>query len=101
MMISQYSRADSPFPLPISHRFSHAEGAMTTPMKNNIPYEQIENGALLLELLRESPTWEQLCERYAYANPADLTNSNTMRLRNKLLEMRDLGLISFDAEETA
>ncbi len=74
---------------------------MKTPMKNNIPYEQIENGALILELLRESKTWEELCGRYAYADPAQLMgNTTTMTLRNKLLEMRDLELISFEDEET-
>lgn len=74
---------------------------MTTPMKNNIPYEQIENGALILVLLRESRTWEELCGRYAYANPAQLMgNTTTMTLRDKLFEMRDLGLISFEDEAT-
>lgn len=73
---------------------------MTSPIKYNIPYEQVENGALILLLLRECGTWEELCDRYAYADPADLTNTNTMMLRDKLLQMRDLGLISFEAEET-
>jgi len=70
-------------------------------MKNNIPYEEIENGALILRLLRESKTWEELCGRYAYADPAQLkTNTTTMTLLNKLFDMRDLGLISFMDEET-
>lgn len=74
---------------------------MKTPMKNNISYEQIENGALILLLLRESKTWEELCGRYKYADPAQLMgNTTTMTLRDKLLEMRDLGLISFEDEET-
>lgn len=72
-----------------------------TPMKNDIPYEQIENGALILLLLRESKTWEALCGRYAYADPAQLMgNTNTMMLRDKLLEMREVGLIRFEEEET-
>lgn len=70
-------------------------------MENNIPYEQIENGALILLLLTKSKTWEELCGRYAHANPAKLrTNTNAMTLRDKLIEMRDLGLISFKDEET-
>jgi hypothetical protein len=74
---------------------------MTTSMKNNIPFEQIENGALILQLLRESKTWEELCGRYAYADPEQLMgNTATMLLRDKLLEMRDIGLISFEDEET-
>ena len=74
---------------------------MEYPMKNNIPYEEIENGALILLLLRESNTWEELCGKYAYADPAHLMgNTNAMTLRNKLLEMRELGLISFEDEET-
>jgi hypothetical protein len=73
---------------------------MEYPTTNNIPYEEIENGALILLLLRESKTWEQLCQRYEYANPGDLQNTNTFTLSNKLFEMRDLGLISFDHEET-
>lgn len=67
----------------------------------NIPYEEIENGALVLLLLSESKTWEELCGRYAYAHAAELeTNTTTMTLLNKLREMRDLGLISFEDEET-
>jgi hypothetical protein len=76
------------------------EFAMEYPMKNNIPYEEVENGALILPLLRESKTWEELCGRYAYADPAQLYNTNTMTLLNKLFAMRDLGLISFEDEET-
>ena len=75
---------------------------MEYPVKNNIPYEEIENGALILLLLRESKTWEELCGRYAYADPAQIkTNTNTFSLLKKLFEMRDLELISFDDKETA
>lgn len=74
---------------------------MEYPVKKNIPYEEIENGALLLLLLRENKTWEELCGRYAYTDPTQLkTNTTTMTLLNKLFEMRDLGLISFADEET-
>lgn len=69
---------------------------MTT---NEIPYDEIDNGALILLLLRETNTWEGLCARYAYANAANLsTNTNTMTLRNKLFAMRDVGLLSFQDE---
>lgn len=75
---------------------------MEYPMKNNIPYEEIANGALILLLLRKSETWEGLCRRYASADPAQIkTNTNTVSLLKKLFEMRDLELISFDDEKTA
>jgi hypothetical protein len=84
----------------LGHPQRPEEVAMNIPMKSNIPYEQIENGALILVLIRESKTWEELCARYAYADPAQLmANTNTMMLRDKLFEMRDLGLISFEEEE--
>jgi hypothetical protein len=70
-------------------------------VRNDIPYEEIENGALILLLLRESKTWEELCGRYAYMDPAQLTtNTSTMMLLSKLFGMRDLGLIHFEDEET-
>jgi hypothetical protein len=74
---------------------------MVQPPKDNIPYEQIENGALILYLLRENKTWEELCSRYAYVDPAQLmNNTNTMMLLAKLREMRELELLRFDEEET-
>jgi len=74
---------------------------MKYPLKENIPYEQIENGALILLLLRENKTWEQLCAKFAFADPAALnTNTNTMTLLNKLFEMRERGLINFIDEQT-
>jgi hypothetical protein len=74
---------------------------MGYPMTNKIPYEEIENGALILLLLRENKTWEELCGRYAYTDPAQLrTNTTTMTLLNKLFDMRNRGLISFEDEET-
>ena len=70
-------------------------------IKDKIPYEEIENGALILLLLRKSRTWEELCERYSYADPSQLnTNTTTMNLLSKLFSMRDVGLISFADEET-
>ena len=75
---------------------------MEYPARNNIPDEEIDNGALVLLLLRESSTWEELCERYANADPAQLsTNTNTLTLLKKLLELRDLGLIRFEDETTS
>ncbi|HLO27900.1 MAG TPA: hypothetical protein VK249_02120 [Anaerolineales bacterium] len=73
---------------------------MKYPVKENISYEEIENGALILLLLRESKTWEELCGRFAYADPTQLFNTTTMTLLKKLFEMRGLGLISFQDEET-
>jgi hypothetical protein len=71
------------------------------PMTNNIPIEEIGNGALILLLLRESKTWDDLCKRYAYADPEQLnTNTATMMLLHKLFEMRGLGLIDFADEQT-
>src|SRR5947207_12431581 len=72
---------------------------MEYPLKHNIPFEEIENGALVLWLLTECKTWQDLCSRYAYADPAELVfNSNTMMLRDKLFQLRDLGLIGFEHE---
>lgn len=74
---------------------------MRYPMKDKIPYEEIENGVLILLLLRENKTWEELCGRFAYTDPAQLSaNTTTMMLLKKLFEMRDLGLISFREEDT-
>jgi hypothetical protein len=74
---------------------------MECPVKNNIPYEQIDNGALILLLLKECNTWEELCGRYAHADPAQLsTNTTTLSLLKKLFEMRDLELISFADTQT-
>ena len=73
---------------------------MEYPMQSNIPYNEIDNGALILLLLRKNKTWEELCRRYAYTDPPDLTtNTTAMMLRDKLFAMRDLGLIAFNDEE--
>ncbi len=75
---------------------------MQYPSKNNIPYEEINNGALILLLLKETNTWEALCSRYASTDPAQLaTNTNTSTLLRKLLDMRRQGLIAFDEETTS
>ena len=75
---------------------------MEYPVKHSISYEEIDNGALILLLLRESRTWETLCGRYADADPAQIrTNTVAYRLLKKLFELRDLGLIHFEVEETA
>jgi hypothetical protein len=88
----------------------HHRGSITTTracaqedpvVSNDIPFEEIANGALILLLLRESPTWEALCGRYAYADPAQIaTNTTTMTLLARLYELRELGLIRFEDEET-
>jgi hypothetical protein len=68
---------------------------------DNIPYEYIDNGALILHLLREHKTWEALCSRFAYADPAQLkANTTTMTLLQKLHSLHELGLIAFKEEET-
>jgi hypothetical protein len=69
---------------------------MDYPAKYDIPYEGIDNGALILLILRECDTWEELCKRYAFADAGELaTNTCAMALRNKLFKMRDLGLLDF------
>jgi len=74
---------------------------MEYPKQSKIPYEEIDNGALILLLLRKSKTWEELCQRYEYVDPAQLvTNTSTMTLLNKLFNLRELGLIAFQDEET-
>jgi hypothetical protein len=67
---------------------------------HDIPYEQIENGALVLRLLKKCGTWQALCGRYRDADPMQLHNTTTLTLRNKLIELRDLGLITFADEDT-
>ena len=53
---------------------------MQYPTMKDIPYEEIENGALILLLLvRECKSWEELCSRYAYADPKNPGNTNTKR----------------------
>jgi hypothetical protein len=71
---------------------------MTEIQKYNISYEQIENGALILLLLRECKTWIELSGRFENANPSELYNTTTMILSEKLFKMRDQGLISFEDE---
>jgi hypothetical protein len=72
------------------------EGKLENVLTREIPYEQIENGALILLLLRECKTWESLCERFQYATPPDIeTNTAAMSLHKKLLELRSLSLIEF------
>ena len=61
----------------------------------DIPYEEVDNGALILLLVRECKTWDELCRRYARADPLDSNNTNTMVLVQKLQAMRDVGLITF------
>jgi hypothetical protein len=69
--------------------------------KVDIPYEEIQNGALLLLLLRECKSWEAFCGRYAHTDPVELQlNTNTMMLLKKLYEMRELGLVAFEDEAT-
>jgi hypothetical protein len=66
---------------------------------HEIPFEQIENGALILFLLRECKTWEALCERFQYASPPEIeTNTAVMSLHQKLRVMRSLGLLTFEEQ---
>jgi len=70
---------------------------MSYPTKRNIPYEEINNGALILLLLQECKNWKALCGRFAYADPENIiTNTNSMSLHAKLLQLRDLGLVTFE-----
>src|SRR3989442_7860891 len=70
---------------------------MTFPLKNNIPYDQINNGALIILLLGECRTWQELCRRYANTKPDDLLhNTNSLELYKKLREMKAAGLIDFE-----
>jgi hypothetical protein len=72
---------------------------MDYPVAQQIPYEEIENGALILRLLRDCKTWESLCQRFQYASPPDLEmNTAAMSLHHKLREMRALGLVAFEEE---
>ncbi len=70
-------------------------------MNEKFSYENIENGALILLLLRKNKTWEELCSKFDHADPVQLiTNTTSMTLLKKLIEMRDTGLISFEDFDT-
>jgi hypothetical protein len=72
---------------------------MENPPTHDIPYEQIENGALIFLLLRECKTWESLCERFQYASPPDIKmSSNALSLYHKLGELRSLGLVEYQED---
>lgn len=72
---------------------------MTYPLKHNIPYNQIDNGALVLMLLKECKNWTELCSRYYDANPNDLIyNTNSRQLYDKLVNMKAQRLIEFEEE---
>lgn len=75
---------------------------MTFPLKENIPYDQINNGALIILLLRECHTWKELCGRYAHMDPDDLQyNTNSLQLYTKLVEMKAAGVVDFDEKVEA
>jgi hypothetical protein len=84
------------------------EGKLEHLLTREIPFDQIENGALILYLLRECKTWEELCGRFKYAlsrdkhsktQPPDLENNTTVySIHRKLTELRSLGLLSFDEQ---
>jgi hypothetical protein len=68
-------------------------------LTREIPPDQIENGALILYLLRECKTWEELCARFQYTSPLDIDmNTCVMMIHQKLIELRSLGLLSFDEQ---
>lgn len=70
-------------------------------MQEKLPFEEIGNGALILLLLKQHKTWEELCSRYAYTDPVELKfNTSTMSLLQKLYAMRELGLVTFEDTET-
>jgi hypothetical protein len=72
---------------------------MDYPVTRQIPFEEIENGALILQLLRDCKTWESLCQRFQYASPPDIEmNTTAMTLHKKLGELRDLGLVAFEEQ---
>jgi len=86
--------------LALKSRLTFLRSVMTSLIKANLPYEQIQNGALILLLLRETKTWDELCRRYLDADPDDLANTATITLRDKLDEMCTLGLVAFEDQET-
>lgn len=70
---------------------------MSTQAAQKFTYEEINNGALIILLLRDCKTWEELCERFEYTDPTDLeTNTTTMSLYYKLVALRELGLLNFE-----
>jgi hypothetical protein len=72
---------------------------MPTQSAKKFAYEDINNGALILLLLRECKTWEALCGRFGHADPTDLeTNTCSMLLYNKLSELRGMKLLDFEEQ---
>jgi hypothetical protein len=70
---------------------------MTYPLRRDIPENQINNGALILLLLKECKTWTELCRRYHDANPDDLVRSTpSIQLYEQLKRMKAQGLIEFE-----
>jgi hypothetical protein len=68
-------------------------------LTREFPYEHINNGALILRLLRDCKTFEDLCKRFQYASPPDLAmNTAAMQLHKQLRELRELGMITFEEE---
>lgn len=62
-------------------------------------FVDINNGALILLVLRECKTWPELCGRFGYADPDDLeTNTCSMLLYQKLSELRALKLLNFEEQ---
>lgn len=66
---------------------------------NKIPYAEIENGALILYLLNTCSTWNELCAKYENTESDHVvSNTNANKLMRKLIEMRELKLISFETK---
>ncbi|BCG02020.1 hypothetical protein PPGU19_065880 (plasmid) [Paraburkholderia sp. PGU19] len=66
-------------------------------IEQDIPFQHIENGALILHLLRSCKNWNDLCARFQYLSPPDLVgNTAAISLHNKLIQLRELGLITFE-----
>src|SRR4029453_16144894 len=73
---------------------------MQYPLKDTYPREEVNNGALILLLLRKRMMWKELCGRFEFADPEELTfNITTRTLRDGLFRLRKLALIHFDVDD--
>jgi hypothetical protein len=65
-------------------------------MKSKYSFSEIQNGGLILLLLRSVSTWKDLCNSFEYTDPANIkTNTGSLTLYEHLIKMRTLGLLEF------
>jgi hypothetical protein len=63
-----------------------------------LPFNEVQNGARILLLLRRVKTWRDLCACFDYTDPSNMGNTATMTLYDQLATLRKLGFVEFDAD---